>query len=48
MTMQLIDEKLSRKEIEYIGKELKKKLDSAMSSLGYYNAEQIFRLKIEI
>jgi len=35
MTMQLIDEKLNRKEIEYIGKELKKKLDFTMNSLGY-------------
>jgi len=35
MSMYLVDEKYSRKEVEYIGKELKQKLEKEMMRLGY-------------
>ena len=35
MSMYLVDEKYYRKEVEYIGKELKKKLENEMKKLGY-------------
>lgn len=45
MSMYLVDEKLNRKEIEYMGKELKQKFESAMLSLGY---DQDFGINLKL